>query len=120
MYRGITIDLGSGSLENAGLGPFGQAEQVDGPVDANLGSLHRVHLVVDRRGRAGQVVNFVHLYIKGKSDVVAEKLKIGILLKMGDVPLGAGKKVVYAQNIVPFLKKALTEERPQKSRTASD
>ena len=56
-------------------GALGQPEHVDRAVHAGLGRLHRVVLVVDRRGRAGEVVDLVDLDVERKGDVVAQQLE---------------------------------------------
>jgi hypothetical protein len=43
----IAIDLAGGGLEDPGLDAFGQTQHIDGPMDAGLGGLHRVELIVD-------------------------------------------------------------------------
>ena len=58
----VAIDLAGGGLEDLGLGALGQAEHVDGAVDAGLGGLRRVKLVVNGRCRARQVVDLVYDY----------------------------------------------------------
>ena len=53
----IAVHLGGRGLKNPRLHPLGQAQHVDRAVHAGLGRLHRIELVVHRRGRAGQVVD---------------------------------------------------------------
>ena len=55
MDMGVAIDLAGRGLEDLRLHPLGQAQHVDGAMDAGLGRLHRIVLVVDRarRGRRG-------------------------------------------------------------------
>ncbi len=72
MDLGVAINLAGGGLQDLGPHPLGQAEHVDGPMHAGLGGLHRVELVVDGGGRAGQVIDFVYLHVQGEGDVVAQ------------------------------------------------
>ncbi len=83
MDLGVAVDLGGGGQENAGLHPFGQPQHVEGPQDIGLDGLHRVVLVVHRRGRAGQVIDLVHLQHDGVDHVVADQFQAG------DGPVGA-------------------------------
>src|SRR6516162_1631118 len=46
--RGVSIYLGRGGLQDLSLHAFGQTQHVDGAVDAGLGRLYRVELVVNR------------------------------------------------------------------------
>ena len=59
----IAVNLAGRGLENPGPDPLGQAEHIDRAVDRGLGGLHRVVLVVDRRGGTGEIVDFIHLDI---------------------------------------------------------
>ena len=59
-------------------------------------------LVVDRRGRAGQIVDLVDLDKERKGHVVAHELEARIAEEMLDVLLGAGEKIVEAENFVPI------------------
>lgn len=45
---GVAIDLAGGGLKDLGFDPLGQAKHVNGAVDAGLGGLHRIVLVMDR------------------------------------------------------------------------
>ena len=57
---------------------------------------HRVELVVDRRGRAGQVVDLVDLDIEREGDVVAHQLEAGFGQEMRDIGAPAGEEIVDA------------------------
>jgi hypothetical protein len=69
-------------------------------VDGGLGGLDGVVLVVDRRGRTGEIVDLVHLDVEREADVVAEELEARIGVEMVDVALRAGEEIVDAQNLV--------------------
>lgn len=99
----VAVDLTGRGLEDLGLDPFGEAEHVDGAVDRGLGGLHRIMLVVNRRGRAGEIIDFIDLDIERKGDVVADQLKSGIAQEMADIRLGAGEKIVDAQYLMAIV-----------------
>ena len=109
MYFGVAVNFAGGSLVDARAKPFGKAQHVDGAVYAGLDGLHRVVLIMYGRGRAGQIVNFIHLYIEGKSHVVADKLKPAVIHKRFHVGAGAGKKVVHAEHFVPFVEQTFAQ-----------
>jgi len=98
----IAIDLGSRGLEDLCLHPLGKAEHVDRPEDAGLGRLHGIELVVDRRGRTGEVVDLVDFDIEREADIVSHRLEVRIAEKMRDVILAPGKVVVDAEHVVPL------------------
>src|ERR1700721_3608723 len=52
MHQRIAIHLAGRGLEDAGAQPFGETKHVDRAVDAGLGVLHRITLVVDGGGGA--------------------------------------------------------------------
>ena len=91
-----------------------QAEHVDGPVHAGLDGLHRVVLVVDGGGRAGQVVDLVHFQIEREGHVVAQKLEARVVQQVKDVVARAGEEVVDAKHVMAGLEQALAQERAQK------
>jgi hypothetical protein len=84
-------------------------------MDIDLGGLDRVVLVMDRRCRAGEVINSIHLDVKGESYVMAKKFKKRILEKMLNISLRSGVKVIDADHILSFFKEALAEVRTQKT-----
>jgi hypothetical protein len=75
MDQRIAIDLAGRSLENARLQALGETKHVDCAVNAGLGRLRRVALIVDRRSRAGQVEDRIDLDIERKGDIVPDRLE---------------------------------------------
>ena len=109
MDLGVAVNLGGGGLEDPGLYPLGQSQHVDGPHDAGLDGLDRVVLVVDGRGRTGQVVDPVHLQKDRLGDVVADQLECGVVQEMDDIPLAPGKEIVEAEHLMSIREKPFAE-----------
>ena len=63
-----------------------------------LGGLHRVVLVVDRRSRAGEVVDLVDLQEERVRHVVPNQLEVRPLEQVHDVELLAREEVVEAND----------------------
>jgi hypothetical protein len=63
MDHGIAIHLAGGGLEDPGLYALGESKHVDRPNYTRLRRLDWVELVVYRGGRAGEVIDFIHLDI---------------------------------------------------------
>lgn len=115
VHGGVAVDLAGRGLKDFGPDPFGQAEHVDGAMHAGLGGLHRIELVVNGRGWAGQVVDFVHFKVQRKSDVVADDFKAWIAKQVRDVLLGAGEEIVHADDLVSFTEKPFAKVRSEKA-----
>lgn len=93
---GVAIDFGGGGLKYFGFDAFGEAENIDGTVDAGFRGLDGIELVVDGGGGAGQVVNFVDFDEEGDGDVVAHEFEVGVVHEVGDVGFATGKEVIHA------------------------
>ena len=72
------------------------------PMHAGLGRLHRIVLVMHRRGRAGQIVDLVDLHIERKGHVVPHQLEAWVVEQMRDVGASAGEEIVDAQDVIAF------------------
>ena len=118
MHGRVAVDLAGRGLEDLGAHALGQAEHIDRAGNAGLGRLDRVELVVDRRGRASEIVDFVDLDIEREADVVAHRFEIGLAQKRGDVVLAAGKVIVHAKHVVAFGDQALAEMRAEEAGAA--
>ena len=90
------------------------------PMHAGLGRLHRVVLVMDGRGRAGEVVDFVDLDIEREGHVVAHQLEARVVEQMRDVALGAGEEVVDADDVVAAFEQPVAQMRAEKAGAAGD
>jgi len=120
MYGGVAVDFGGGGLKDFGFDAFGKTEDVDSAVDAGFGGLDGVELVVDGRGGAGKVVDFVDFYKEGDGDVVPHQFKVGVVHEVGDVGFAAGEKVVHAEYVVSGVEKTFAEKRAEKAGAAGD
>ena len=120
MHLGITIDFGSRGLENPRTHPLGQAKAVDRTHDRCLGSLDRIVLVVRRRGRAGEVVNLIHLKLEGLNHIVPHELKVRVAHQVQHIALTTREKVVHANDLVALVEQTLTQMGSQKTRTSGD
>jgi hypothetical protein len=106
--RRITVYLRGRSLKDFGLYPLGESQHIDGTMDIYLGGLHRIVLVMDRRRRTGQIVNFIHFNIYRKRNIVPGKFKIGITKELNNVLFASGVEIIYAQDVATFFEKSLT------------
>ena len=116
----VAVHLAGRGLENLRLDALGEAEHVDRAVHAGLGRLNRIELVVDRRGRARQVVDLIDLYVQRKRDVVAQQLEAGMLRQLGDVALGPGVEIVHAQDVAALGRQPLAQVRAEKTGAPCD
>ena len=120
MHLGIAVDLGSRGLENPRTHPLGQAKAIDRTHDRCLGGLDRIVLVVRRRGRAGEVVNLIHLKLEGLNHIVPHELKVRVVHQVQHIALTTREKVVHANDLVALVEQTLTQMGSQKARAASN
>ncbi len=81
----IAVDLAGRGLKNLGFDALGETQHVDRAMHTGLQSLHWIELVVDRRCRARQIVNFVDLNIERQRDVAPHHFEARIGQQMLDV-----------------------------------
>ena len=89
-------------------------------MNTGLGSLHRVTLIMDRRGWAGEIVNLVNFNKQGMGDIVAEHVEIRVAQQMGDVVASTGVKVVNAENLMAEGNQPFAEVRADEARASGD
>ena len=77
-------------------------------------------LVVDRRGRAGEIVDLVDLDVERERDIVAHQLEARMGQQMLDVVLAAGEEVVDADDVVAFRNQAIAKVRTEEPGAAGD
>ena len=116
----ITIDLTGGGLEDLGLDAFCQTQHIDRPMDTGLGGLHRVELVMDGRGRTGQVVDLVHLHVEGIGNVMTHELEVMVVEQRHDIVLCPGEEVVHTEDVVTLVQQPVAEVGTQKAGAAGD
>ena len=78
---------------------------------AGLGRLDGIELVVDRAGRAGEVVDLVHLHEEREGDVVAHQLERRIVQQLPHVAPPAGVEIIDAQDVVAGFDQPLAQVR---------
>lgn len=76
-------------------------------------------LIVNRRSRAGKVVNLINLDVQRKGDVMAHHLKIGIAHQMSNIAFSPCEKVVNTQDIMSFGEQPFAQVGAEKARTTS-
>jgi len=67
------------------------------------------------RGGTGEVEDLIHFYKERKSNIMAEKLKIGVLHQVHDVSLRPCIEIIDAEDIVAVTKKILAEMGPEEA-----
>ena len=108
MNHGISIDFAGRCLQYFRVDAFGQAQHVDGAVNACLHGLNGVFLIMDRACWAGEIVNFVALDIERKCYVVANQFKTRISKQMINIAFGTGEEIVDADDFIPLFEQFLT------------
>ena len=116
----VAVDFGSRGLQDARLDALGKPQHVDCAMHGGLGRLHRVELVVDRRGRAREVVDLVDFDVERKRDVVAHQLEVGVGGEVREVLLAAGEVIVHAQHVAARREQLFAQMRAEKAGTAGN
>ena len=98
----------------------GEVEHVQRALDRGADGAHRVALVVDRRGRAGEVEDLVDLHGQRLLHVVADQLEARVVEQVLDVGARAGEEVVEAHDLVPIGEQALAQMRAEEAGAAGD
>ena len=75
---------------------------------------------MDRRGRAGEVVDLVHLDKQRVRYVVPHRLEMRVAEQPGDVVLAAGEIVVDAKHVMALRPQPLAKMRAEKAGAAGD
>jgi hypothetical protein len=88
--------------------------------DIGLNGSDRIELIIDGRGRVGQVKDLVHFQINRIDNVVADQFEVVTIQEMTDILLGAGEEIIQAEDIVRILQQAFAEVGTEKSGTAGD
>ena len=88
MHSRISVHLRGAGEKDLGLRSLREPEHVDRTVHGGLGGLHRIALVVDRAGRARQVVDLVDFHVQREGHIVPDHLEPGVIQQVGDVVFG--------------------------------
>src|SRR5262249_47549483 len=111
----IAIHFRCRCLQDAGPQAFGQPQHVDGAVHARLRRLHGIVLVVNGRGRAGEVVDLVDLDIERKRHVVTHELEVVVIEQMLDIALRAGEEIIDANDVGAIREQTIAEVRAEET-----
>ncbi len=120
MNARVAVDLGGGGLQDRHAQPLGEAQHVDGADDAGLGRLHRVVLVMDGRGRTGQIVDAVDLHVEREGHVVPHQLEARVVQEVRDVAPRAGEEIVDAEHFRTVGEQPVAKMRAEEPRPAGD
>src|SRR5262245_56244249 len=115
MDTGITVNLGGRGLQDFGAQALRQSQHVDGAVHTGLGRLHRIVLIMNGGGGAGQVVDLIGLEIERKRHIVPDNLKAMMIEHALDVTTCPGEIIIDADDIGALLEQTLAEVRAEKS-----
>jgi hypothetical protein len=109
MDIGVAIDFRGRGLQDFRIHALGQTEHVDGAVHAGLGGLHRIVLIMNRRCRAGKIVDLIDLEIDRERHVVADKFEMLVIEQVLDIGARSGEKIVEAQNVGALIEQAFAK-----------
>ncbi len=102
MLERVAVDFRSRGVQHARLGLERQLQHVEHADEGGLDGLDRIALVVDRRGGAGQVVDFVELSPERLRDVMQDEGEARVVEQVVDVGLSTREEVVEYRDLVPL------------------
>jgi len=82
--------------------------------------LHGIVLIVNRRCRAGEVIDFVHLDIQREGHIVPDKLKARVADKVRNIPFRPREEIVDADDVVTVSEKPVAKVGTEKTSPARD
>ena len=120
MHYRIAIHLTGRGLKNSRFGPFGQSQYIDGTMDAGLGRLDRIELIMNGRCRAGQIVDLIDFDVQGKGNVVPKQFKIRPAEQAFDILFLPGKIIVHAKDVIAGINQGPAQVGSKKTGTAGN
>ena len=102
MDERVAVYFTGRSLQDFGLGAFGQPEHIDGSHNRGFQGFDRVVLVVHGRCGAGEVVYFIDFGMVRFDDIVAYQFEMVVFQQVADIVFTAGEIVVHANDVVSF------------------
>jgi hypothetical protein len=99
---------------------FGRPKHVDGAVHADLGGLHGVMPIVNRRGRTGEIVNFVDLDIKREVTSCRLSSKRGMIAQWATFDLVPVKKLSTQKDVVALSEQSVAQMGTQETGADGD
>jgi hypothetical protein len=85
-----------------------------------LRRLYRIVLIVDWRGGAGEIVDFVDFNVQREGDIVPDEFEARMIVQVLDIALAAGEEVVGAQDLMALLQQTVAQVRAQETGAARD
>jgi hypothetical protein len=110
----VAVHFGGRGLEYARADALGEAEHVDHAHHVGLDRLDGVVLIVDGRGRAGEVVDLIDLQQDRLDHVVANQLEGVVVEQVLDVRAPPREEVVEAEHLVAARQQPLARCEPMK------
>jgi hypothetical protein len=77
-------------------------------------------LVMDRRGRARQIEDLIHLNVERECHIVAHQFETLVTYQVLDIALGPSKKIVETDNVMPIFNETVAQMRTKKSGAAGN
>src|SRR5262249_22146819 len=116
----IAVNLAGRGNENWSAHFAGQVERVECALHTSANGPHRISLVMNRRGRTGQVVDLVDLEAEAVAHVIPHHLEGVVIEQVADVLPAPGEEAVQADDLVAGREQPLAEVRANEAGAASD
>ena len=88
-------------------------------MDAGLGGLDRIVLIMDRRCRTSQIVDLIRLDIERQRHIVTYQIEAVVIDHAIDIAARAGEIIVDADDVGPIFEQTLAKMRAEKTGASS-
>jgi hypothetical protein len=120
MYVRITIHLTGRGLKDPALRSASQSQHMVCTKYRGLSGLDRVCLIVNRRSRTSQIIDFIYLCPVRLAHIMTDNLEIVLAQQMPHILFASCIKVIEADNVIALFYQALTQMGTNKTCSTSN
>ncbi len=99
----VTINFASRCLKNFCFYSFRETKHIDRTVHISFCGLNWITLIMNRGRRAGKIIDFIHLHVQWKSNIMPNQFEVRLPNKVSNIITRTAIKIVDAQNITTVI-----------------
>jgi hypothetical protein len=70
---------------------------------------------MNRRGGTGKIIDLVHFYIEGMSNIMTKKLKVLVVQQVMDISSVSCEKIIHTEYFISLIEESVTKMAAQKA-----